>query len=204
MRTAVVTGAARGLGRAMAERLVADGFTVWAVDRDEAELSRTAARSGRHRSRWTSPTRRPLDDLVTRVGSCDALVNNAAIWRFTPLATTPIDEARQVLDVNVIAPLLWMQRFLPLLRAKRPATIVNISSITAAMSPTGTGLYPPSKAALEAMTRMAAVEFGPRGHPLQRRRPGHHPDRGHARPLRRRGDPRPARPRAAGAAFRPP
>jgi NAD(P)-dependent dehydrogenase (short-subunit alcohol dehydrogenase family) len=43
------------------------------------------------------------------------------------------------------------------------ASIVNISSITAAMSPTGTGLYPPSKAALEAMTRIAAVEFGPRG-----------------------------------------
>lgn len=163
MRTAVITGAARGLGRAMAERLVADGFTVWAVDRDEAELSRTAALIGATPFAMDVTDEAALDNLVTRVGSCDALVNNAAIWRFTPLATTPLDEARQVLDVNVIAPLLWMQRFLPLLERSDLATIVNISSITAAMSPTGTGLYPPSKAALEAMTRMAAVEFGPRG-----------------------------------------
>ena len=63
----------------------------------------------------------------------------------------------------LVAPLLWMQRFLPLLAASGSGSIVNVSSITAAMSPTGTGLYPPSKAALEAMTRMAAVEFGPQG-----------------------------------------
>jgi 3-oxoacyl-[acyl-carrier protein] reductase len=163
MRTAVVTGAARGLGRAMAERLVADGFRVWAVDLDEAELKRTAEDIGAQAYAMDVTDQYALDRLVEQVGECDALVNNAAIWRFTPLATTPLDEARQVLETNVVAPLLWMQRFLPLLQCSNAASIVNISSITAAMSPTGTGVYPPSKAALEAMTRMAAVEFGPLG-----------------------------------------
>jgi 3-oxoacyl-[acyl-carrier protein] reductase len=163
MRTAVVTGAARGLGRAMAQRLLVDDFDVWAVDFDEAALTGMAAEVNVRPYPMDVTDEAALDDLVGRVGRCDALVNNAAIWRFTPLATTPLDEARRVLEVNVVAPLLWMQRFLPLLSRSDSATIVNISSITAAMAPSGTGLYPPSKAALEAMTRMAAVEFGPQG-----------------------------------------
>lgn len=163
MPTAVVTGAARGLGRAIAERLVADGFTVWAVDLDEDEVHRTAGELDALPCAMDVTDEVALDALVGRVGDCDVLVNNAAIWRFTPLASTPMDEARQVLETNVLAPLLWMQRFLPLLQRSKGASIVNISSITASMSPTGTGVYPPSKAALEAMTRMAAVEFGPMG-----------------------------------------
>ena len=163
MPTAVVTGAARGLGRAMAERLLADGFLVWAVDSDDAELTAMARQTGATPFPMDVTDLAALDVLVDRVAECDALVNNAAIWRFTPLATTPVDEARQVLEINVVAPLMWMQRFLPLLARSDSASIVNISSITAAMSPTGTGLYPPSKAALEAMTRLAAVEFGPQG-----------------------------------------
>jgi 3-oxoacyl-[acyl-carrier protein] reductase len=162
MPTAVVTGAARGLGRAMAERLLADGFDVWAVDSDAAELDRTAADTGVHPVALDVTDEQAVADLVAQLPACDALVNNAGIWRFTKLADTPIDEARRVLEVNVVAPLLWMQRFLPLLQ-QSSGSIVNISSITAAMSPTGTGVYPPSKAALEAMTRMAAVEFGPLG-----------------------------------------
>jgi NAD(P)-dependent dehydrogenase (short-subunit alcohol dehydrogenase family) len=163
MRTAVVTGAARGLGRAMVERLIKDGFAVWAVDLDDEEVRRMADATGATPYAMDVTDEAALDKLVARVGTCDALVNNAAIWKFTPLATTPLDEARRVLDVNVVAPLLWMQRFLPLLAATDAGSIVNVSSITASMSPTGTGLYPPSKAALEAMTRMAAVEFGPQG-----------------------------------------
>lgn len=163
MRTAVVTGAARGLGLAMTERLVADGYSVWAVDADEAELDRAARRIGARPHPMDVTDEVALDDLVSRIDECDALINNAAIWRFTPLASTPLHEARRVLDVNVVAPLLWMQKFLPLLARSSSGCIVNISSITAAMGPTGTGLYPPSKAALEAMTRIAAVEFGPQG-----------------------------------------
>ena len=162
MRTAVVTGAARGLGRAMAERLVADGFSVVAVDSDAAELAVMAAATGTRAVAMDVTDEAAVDALVASTDGCDALVNNAAIWRFTPLASTGLDEAQRVLQVNVLAPLLLMQRFLPLL-SEGGGSIVNVSSITAHSPPTGTGLYPPSKAALEAMTRIAAVEFGPRG-----------------------------------------
>ena len=163
MRTAVVTGAARGLGRAMAARLVADGFAVWAVDTDEAEVTSMARETGVTGCALDVTDENAVDGLAARLERCDALVNNAAIWRFTPLAATPIDEASRVLAVNVLGPLLLMQRLVPVMARGGGGTIVNVSSITAKYSPTGTGVYPASKAALEALTRVAAVEFGPLG-----------------------------------------
>ncbi|GAB2485477.1 SDR family NAD(P)-dependent oxidoreductase [Jatrophihabitans fulvus] len=162
MRTAVVTGAARGLGRAMAERLVADGFSVVAVDADADAVTATAAELGARPVALDVTDEQAVTALAGSLERCDVLVNNAAIWRFTPLATTPLDEARRVLEVNVIAPLLFMQRLLPLL-SRDGGSIVNVSSITADTAPTGTGVYPASKAALETLTRIAAVEFGPAG-----------------------------------------
>jgi NAD(P)-dependent dehydrogenase (short-subunit alcohol dehydrogenase family) len=161
MRTAVVTGAARGLGRAICQRLIADGFTVWAVDADGAEVTRMAAQTGATGYTADVTDEAAVDGLAARIERCDALVNNAAIWRYTPLADTPMEEARQVLAVNVLGPLLLMQRLVPVMA--RGAAIVNISSITAAYAPTGVGVYPAAKAALEALTRIAAVEFGPLG-----------------------------------------
>jgi 3-oxoacyl-[acyl-carrier protein] reductase len=163
MRTAVVTGAARGLGRAMCERLIADGFTVWALDSDAAEVATMADQTGATGCAIDVTDSGAVAGLAARLERCDALVNNAAIWRFTPLAKTPIDEARRVLEVNVIGPLLLMQQLVPALARGDGAAIVNISSITACYSPVGTGVYPASKAALEALTRVAAVEFGPLG-----------------------------------------
>jgi 3-oxoacyl-[acyl-carrier protein] reductase len=158
MRTAVVTGAARGLGRAMAARLTADGFAVWAVDTDEAEVTKTAEACA-----LDVTDEAAVDALAARLDRCDALVNNAAIWRYTPLAATSADEARRVLAVNVIGPLLLMQRLVPVMARGEGGAIVNVSSITAKYSPTGAGVYPASKAALEALTKIAAVEFGPLG-----------------------------------------
>ena len=163
MRTAVVTGAARGLGRAISERLVADGFAVWALDTDEAEVGRMADEVGATACAVDVTDEAAVGDLTARLGQCDALVNNAAVWRYTPLTETPIDEARRVLAVNVLGPLLLMQRLAPVMARSQGASIVNVSSITAKYSPTGAGIYPASKAALEALTRVAAVEFGPLG-----------------------------------------
>lgn len=163
MRTAVVTGAARGLGRAMTARLTADGFAVWAVDADEAAVKTTAGEVGATACALDVTDEAAVEGLAARLERCDALVNNAAIWRFTPLAGTPMDEAARVLAVNVLGPLLLMQRLVPVMARGGGGAIVNVSSITAKYSPTGAGLYPASKAALEAMTRVAAVEFGPLG-----------------------------------------
>jgi len=163
MRTAVVTGAARGLGRAVCERLAADGFAVWALDADEAELTRMAGRTGAAACALDVTDEAAVGRFAARLERCDALVNNAAIWRYTPLAQTPADEARRVLDVNVVGPLLLMQKLVPVMARGGGGSVVNVSSVTAEYSPAGAGVYPASKAALEALTRIAAVEFGPLG-----------------------------------------
>src|SRR6266404_4352881 len=115
MRTAVVTGAARGLGRAICQRLIADGFTVWALDADETELASMAEATGATACAIDVTDESAVGGLAARLEQCDALVNNAAIWRYTPLAETPMDEARQVLAVNVLGPLLVMQRLVPVM-----------------------------------------------------------------------------------------
>ena len=204
MRTAVVTGAARGLGRAMAARLVADGFAVWAVDADEAAVTATASDVGATACALDVTDETAVDGLAARLERCDALVNNAAIWRFTPLAETPMAEAGRVLAVNVLGPLLLMQRLVPVMARGGGGSIVNLSSITAEYSPTGAGVYPASKAALEALTRVAAMEFGPLGVRCNAVGPGiiptegtlsHYGDeatrqrRGRALPLGRYGEP---------------
>jgi 3-oxoacyl-[acyl-carrier protein] reductase len=147
----------------MSARLVADGFAVWALDTDEAEVTRTAKEIGATACALDVTDESAVDALAARLERCDALVNNAAIWRFTPLASTPMDEASRVLAVNVLGPLLLMQRLVPVMARDGGGTIVNVSSITAKYSPTQAGVYPASKAALEALTRVAAVEFGPLG-----------------------------------------
>ena len=163
VRTAVVTGAARGIGRAISERLIDDGFTVWIVDADAAEVSRTAEAIGAIGCTVDVTDDLAVADLASQVKDCAVLVNNAAVWFYTRLADTSIEDARRVLDVNVLGPLRLMQQFAPGMARISDAAIVNVSSVTAKYSPTGVGIYPASKAALEALTRIAAVEFGSLG-----------------------------------------
>ena len=78
MRTAVVTGAARGLGRAMAARLIADGFAVWAVDTDAAAVASMAAETGATACALDVTDETAVDGLADRLERCDALVNRHA------------------------------------------------------------------------------------------------------------------------------
>jgi len=203
---ALVAGGASGLGEATARRLHAAGAHVVIADLN-GERGRALASDLGERARFVATDvtdEAAVESLAARLERCDALVNNAAIWRFTPLAATPMDEAARVLAVNVLGPLLLMQRLVPVMAQGSGGTIVNVSSITAKYSPTGAGLYPASKAALEAMTRVAAVEFGPLGIRCNAVGPGiiptegtlsHYGDeatrqrRGRALPLGRYGEP---------------
>jgi 3-oxoacyl-[acyl-carrier protein] reductase len=76
---------------------------------------------------------------------------------------TPVEQARLVLDVNLVAGLLLAQALVPVMVENGGGSIVNLSSITAVAHPPGTGLYSASKAAVEALTRALAVELGPLG-----------------------------------------
>jgi 3-oxoacyl-[acyl-carrier protein] reductase len=142
----------------MATRLSRTASRVWAVDTDSAAGGAA------------SEVRDRVKPDVTDETAADRLAARGAVatpWSITPRSgAAPLADTiggPRVLAVNVIGPLLLMQRLVPVMARGGGGAIVNVSSITAKYSPTGTGVYPASKAALEALTRVAAVEFGPLG-----------------------------------------
>ncbi len=167
MPIALITGASRGLGEALARRLAADGWTLVldargaeALDAVAASLASTLlAVAGdvadqAHRDR--------LIEEAAGLGGLDALVNNASVLGPSPqpnLADYPVDALRAVYEVNVIAPLALTAAALPLLRSSaRPGRILNITSDAGVEAYRGWGGYGSSKAALEHASRVLAAE----------------------------------------------
>jgi NAD(P)-dependent dehydrogenase (short-subunit alcohol dehydrogenase family) len=164
MPTAIVTGASRGLGLALAEALADRGWRLVIDARDGVALEAAAAAL---RERTTvvaiagdiaDPEHRAA--LVAAAGErLDALVNNASTLGVSPLpelARYPLDELERVLRVNAIAPLGLIQAALPLLA--EGARVVNVTSDAAAEAYEGWGGYGAAKAALEQLTAVLAVE----------------------------------------------
>ena len=161
--TAVVTGAAQGIGRAVAERLLADGYEVLAVDVNADQIASAAAELGCRGVALDVTNDDQVASLAAMAPECTALVNNAAIQRYQDLLRTTHDEMRLILDVNVIAPVLAAQALVPVMSRNGGGSIVNLSSITSKAHPASTSLYPTSKAAINQLTQAMALEFGPHG-----------------------------------------
>ena len=164
MDTALITGASRGLGLALARelarrswRLVIDARGADALEAARAELAPPPRSS---RSRAMSPTRSHRRALVDAAGPrIDLLVNNASVLGPSPqprLADYPLDVLEQVYRVNVLAPLALVQSALWALPAG--ACVVNVTSDAAVEAYEGWGGYGSSKAALEQLTRVLAAE----------------------------------------------
>ncbi len=162
MRTALVTGAGRGIGKATAQVLAAEGARVICVDVDGDAASATA--SGLHGGAGHAcdvSDRTAVHLLAAEVGNIDVLVNNAGIWRHAPLGAITERDALDVLGVNVLGTLWCIQAFAPAMEAAGGGAIVNLSSAAAMTRSPGLALYPASKAAIEALTKQLAVELGP-------------------------------------------
>jgi NAD(P)-dependent dehydrogenase (short-subunit alcohol dehydrogenase family) len=169
MPVAMITGASRGLGRALAIDLAADGWTLLVDGRDAAALdvlreeleargARVVAVAGdvtdaRHRAQ--------LVDAATSTGSLDLLVNNASTLGPSPLPHLedyPLEALRRVFEVNVFAPLALVQETSALLRDSS-GVVLAISSDAAVESYEGWGGYGSSKAALDQLHRVLGAEM---------------------------------------------
>jgi len=167
MPVALITGASRGLGAALARRLAEDGWRLVLDARGGdalAEVAKGLPGPGDATAvvgDVTDPSHRAeLVAACEAMGGLDALVNNASILGPSPqppLAEYPIDVLRQVYEVNVVAPLALTAAALPLLR-RANGRVVNVTSDAGAEAYEGWGGYGSSKAALEQMTRILAAE----------------------------------------------
>ncbi|HEX3550965.1 MAG TPA: SDR family oxidoreductase [Candidatus Elarobacter sp.] len=166
---AIVTGASRGLGRALARALLGHRVRVVVDARDTAALEDARADLARFGDVVAiagdvadSAHAHALVDAAHSFGRLDLLVNNASTLGtvpLPPLAELAPDVLRTVFDVNVAAPLHLIRHALPLLRRADPGTIVNVTSDAAVEAYPGWGGYGASKAALEALSRVLALEL---------------------------------------------
>ncbi len=163
MGVALVTGAGRGLGRAIAERLSRDGHSIVAVDLDGDSAAATAAALGGTSHQCDVSDREAVGELAASVGRVDVLVNNAGIWTYGSIVDASDSNVDRVLAVNFMGTLNCCRSFVPGMVAAGGGAIVNLSSLAAAMAATGVEVYPITKSAVEALTRQLAQELGPSG-----------------------------------------
>jgi 3-oxoacyl-[acyl-carrier protein] reductase len=163
MGLAVVTGAGRGLGRAIAGRLARDGFEVSSLDVDGDSAAATAVAIGGKAYGCDVSDRDAVRRVAAQLGPVDVLVNNAGIWSYGPLATATDDEIDRVISVNLLGTLNCCRAFAPGMVSEGRGVIVNVSSLAAAMAAVGVEIYPVTKGAVEVLTRQLAQELGPSG-----------------------------------------
>ena len=164
-RVAIVTGAAKGIGRAIARKLLEDGWRVGVVDLSAQEL----ARSYRERTNVElipadvaveGDVKRAVATVVKRFGRLDGLVSNAGFMIRKPIGKLTLEEWRRVLDTNLMANFLFARAAeKPLRRAK--GSIVTIASTRASMSEANTESYSASKGGLVALTHALSISLAP-------------------------------------------
>jgi NAD(P)-dependent dehydrogenase (short-subunit alcohol dehydrogenase family) len=172
-QVALITGASRGLGKAMAQFLAAQGTDLILTARGSEALDATVRELSGFGGRTIAVAgdvageahRRALAEVAGELGGLDLLVNNASILGPSPLPALvhyPLEAFEQVLEVNLLAPLGLVQATLPLLQRRR-GLVVNISSDAAVGGYPGWGGYGASKAALDLVSLTLANELGESG-----------------------------------------
>lgn len=163
-QTAVVTGAARGIGLATTKLFLAKGLQVAMVDRDSEELLRAASGLQSVQPLVCDVSQeQQVQSMVSAVmawsGRIDVLVNNAGVADFGPIAQTSFDRWKAVMQTNLDGVFLCSQAALPALRQSR-GSIVNIASISGLRASTLRVAYGTSKAAVVHLTKQQAAELG--------------------------------------------
>nr|WP_026072817.1 SDR family oxidoreductase [Nodosilinea nodulosa] len=171
-RRALVTGASRGIGRAIALALAKAGYDVALISRsldslqpvqEELTACGVAAKAYAVDLAQMEGLQSRLADLLADFGPLSVVVNNAGMGYTGALATMPLADWQRVMDLNLTSIFQCIQAVLPILRAGGGGTIVNIGSIAAKSAFPDWGAYTVSKAALVALSRVLAVEERPHG-----------------------------------------
>ena len=171
-KTAVVTGAGSGIGKAVALKLAAEGASVCLLGRTEASLLETAHAIGAlngscsvYRCDVTDPEQvaRVIGQIEEAYGRIDILVNNAGISREQPLMDMPVEVFDEILATNLRSVMLMTKAVLPVMVKQGSGNIVNIASAAALRGLPGSAAYSASKAGVVALTQALGDEMRPYG-----------------------------------------
>ena len=171
-RIAIVTGAGRGIGAAIAHRLADEGCEVLVVGRSEAPLAeavRSIGQNGGQASLFaadissTADVESLISEVSNRWGRVDVLVNNAAVFDEPPFMELDVETFRRTFDINVTGTFLLSQAVAGLMLPRASGSIIHISSIDALGADGPVTAYTATKAAVVSMARTMAMELSPRG-----------------------------------------
>jgi 3-oxoacyl-[acyl-carrier protein] reductase len=168
-RVAIVTGASRGIGLAIAQALVARGDRVTITGRNPEPLAQAAAGLGGERALAVAGKAHDADHVaetieatMRRYGRIDYLVNNVGTNPvFGPVIDLPTDTVRKILDINLVSAFAWTQAVHHAWLSEHGGAIVNVSSVAALRPAPGLGIYGMSKAGLSYLTQQLALELAP-------------------------------------------
>lgn len=168
----MVTGASRGLGRAIAVALASSGASLALLGRDREQLEITlseAKQAGGEGRCLTGDISRPEEikrlhrEVLEQIGGADILINNAGVNLRKPVMEISLEEWNQVMATNLTAVFLFCQAFVPYMRSQHYGRIINIASIFSHVSFPARGAYATSKTGLLGLSRSLALELAPDG-----------------------------------------
>lgn len=164
-KSAIVTGAASGIGRATAELFAAEGAHVLAVDLSDGALSEAHGRNPAIDTfaadiALSGSAEAIVREAVSRFGGLDILVNNAGVGSNALAEVMPVEEWDRVFSVNIRGTFLLCKAAIPELRKQEGGRIVNVASVMAEHTDYGLAAYAASKAGVAGLTRTLALELG--------------------------------------------
>ncbi len=156
-----ITGAGRGIGRAIAEVFLRQGWVVWALVRQEAQLTTLSKLGDARYVPFDASDESSVLEAAKRLQreSLNALINNAGVALSSPLAKTTTEEFLRVQRINVTAPFILCRELMPLMAKNGGGRVINIASTASRKGFKYTSAYCASKHALLGLTRSLAVEF---------------------------------------------
>ncbi len=158
----LVTGGARGLGRAVTLTAAAEGFRVGVIDIEQAP----ATNGGTDIAHFVASVadERAVEQILDEFGVPDVVVNNAGIVRFGPLLDLTVADFRAVLDTNLVGSYIVARAVARRwVAASRPGSIINVTSMNGVAAGPNSGAYGASKAAVALLTAQMGIEWGPHG-----------------------------------------
>lgn len=159
-RTVLITGASRGIGKALVEHFIDLGDTVIGVSRSAAELDSTHYHHCIADVTSETEVKHVISYIKREIGSLDILINNAGIAKMNAFALTPLSNVQDVINTNFIGTFAFCQKSINLLRKSSCARIINLSTVAVPLNLAGEAAYAASKSAVETLTRIIAKELG--------------------------------------------
>ena len=159
MKTIVITGTRKGIGKSLAEHYLAEGWQVAGCSRGESSIDNE---NYRHFSLDVSDEPAVVDmarAIKSELGSADALLNNAGIASMNHALLTPAETVERILSTNVTGTFLFCREMAKLMRGTKSGRIVNFTTVAHPLNLEGEAIYAASKAAVESLTRILAREL---------------------------------------------